>query len=179
MKQIELSVLMTQDDYAAFLVQKRRMQRGRRFQTALYVGELLVVVAAAGLFFGDRIGMSAASAVCLLAAGIALIAYDYVIAPRLDRLTAVRDYAEKENLRTACLYRFTAEAVYLRGGRTEGTLPFAFLTEWMQTPDYFTLSFGRETAMLIPKRLLSQEECSQLENWLRASNKGMHKKGRQ
>lgn len=130
MKQIELSVLMTQDDYAAFLVQKRRMQRGRRFQTALYVGELLVVAAAAGLFFGDRIGMSAASAVCLLAAGIALIAYDYVIAPWLDRLTAVRDYAEKENLRTACLYRFTAEAVYLRGGRTEGTLPFAFLTEW-------------------------------------------------
>ena len=116
---------------------------------------------------------------CLLAAGIALIAYDYVIAPWLDRLTAVRDYAEKENLRTACLYRFTAEAVYLRGGRTEGTLPFAFLTEWMQTPDYFTLSFGRETAMFIPKRLLSQEECSQLENWLRASNKGMHKKGRQ
>ena len=171
MKQIELSVLMTQDDYAAFLVQKRRMQRGRRFQTALYVGELLVVAAAAGLFFGDRIGMSAASAVCLLAAGIALIAYDYVIAPWLDRLTAVRDYAEKENLRPACLY--------LRGGRTEGTLPFAFLTEWMQTPDYFTLSFGRETAMFIPKRLLSQEECSQLENWLRASNKGMHKKGRQ
>lgn len=179
MEQIELSVLMTQEDYTAFLVQKRRMQRGRRFQTALYVGELLVVAAVAGFFFGDRIGMSAASAVCLLAVGIVLITYDFVMAPWLDRLTALRDYAEKESLRTACLYRFTADAVYLRGGRAEGTLPFAFLTEWMQTPDYFTLSFGRETALFIPKRLLSQEECGQLEKWLHTADTGMQEKGRQ
>ena len=98
MKQIELSVLMTQDDYAAFLVQKRRMQRGRRFQTALYVGELLVVVAAAGLFFGDRIGMSAASAVCLLAAGIALIAYDYVIAPLVGQAHCGTGLCEKRKI---------------------------------------------------------------------------------
>lgn len=178
MEQIELSVLMTQEDYMAFLVQKRRMQRGRKFQTALYVGGLLAVAAIAGFFFGDSIGMSAASAAGLLLVAVVLMVFDAAIAPLFDRITAARDYAEKESLRTACLYRFTENEVYLRGGRIEGTLPLGFMTGWMHTPDYFTLSFGRETSLFIPKRLLGQEQCSQLEKWLRTADTGIQEKGR-
>ena len=165
MEQIELSVLMTQEDYMAFLVQKRRMQRGRKFQTALYVGGLLAVAAIAGFFFGDSIGMSAASTAGLLLVAVVLMVFDAAIAPLFDRITAARDYAEKESLRTACLYRFTENEVYLRGGRIEGTLPLGFMT-------------GRETSLFIPKRLLGQEQCSQLEKWLRTADTGIQEKGR-
>lgn len=166
---IPLSVLLTREEYSAFVAQKRRIQRRGRFPVAMYLGDLLVVAALAGLFFGEPLGFSAAAAGCLLVIGAFLVVYDIAIAPMLDKWTAAREYDGKESLRTVGVYTFTETTVTLRNNRVEGTLPLAQMTGWLQTPEFFTLSFGREMTLFLPKRLLDEGQCATLTQWFTAA----------
>lgn len=51
-------------------------------------------------------------------------------------------------------YRFTPDGVEIRNGRIEGTLPRAQVTSAAETQSLFSIAFGREVRILIPKRLL-------------------------
>ena len=68
-------------------------------------------------------------------------------------------------------YRFTPDGVEIRNGRIEGTLPRAQVTSAAETQSLFSIAFGREVRILIPKRLLGEEECLRLRDWLSSGKK--------
>lgn len=135
-------------------------------------GAVLGVLGLVGLFFGEAVSLAPSVAMGLLLVGIFLIGYDGFFAPFLDRGAAAREFDEKPELSLAGTYRFTGTGVEIRNGSIEGTLPRGQMTSAAETESLFSLSFGREVRILIPKRLLGEEETRRLRNWIAAEKKG-------
>ena len=163
---IPVSVLVTREEYMAFTAQTQRLARRRGLQLTTGCGAVLIVLGLAGIFFGSRISLSVAAAACMLLLGIFLACYDGLIAPVLDRAAAAREFDERDDLRMATTYVFTEKTVQVRNGCLEGEIPLSLLTRWTTTDALFSLAFGGELSLFIPKRLLTAQQAAQLEEWL-------------
>ena len=153
---LSLCVLITREDYLQYAAQLRREQRRGHLPFITGGGAVLV-------FLGLAAGM--------LLVGAFLIGYDGLFAPLLDKGAAAREFDEKPELGMAGTYRFTPDGVEIRNGRIEGTLPRAQVTSAAETQSLFSIAFGREVRILIPKRLLGEEECLRLRDWLSSGKK--------
>ena len=152
--ELNLSVLVTREEYCEAAAQQRR-EAGKRQGTVWYAaGALLVLLGVAGAFFGSGISLSLSASFCLILLGVFLACYNGMLAPMLSSAAAAREYDENEDLRYATAYRFGADAVQVKNGRMEGSLPLSALSGWTETPSLFLLTFGRECRFAIPKRLL-------------------------
>ena len=170
--ELTLSVLITREDYLEYAAQLRREQRRGHLPFLTGGGAVLGVLGLVGLFFGEAVSLAPSVAMGLLLVGIFLIGYDGFFAPFLDRGAAAREFDEKPELSLAGTYRFTGTGVEIRNGSIEGTLPRGQMTSAAETESLFSLSFGREVRILIPKRLLGEEETLRLRNWIAAEKKG-------
>lgn len=94
--------------------------------------------------------------------GLFLACFDGLIAPMLDRAAAAREYDEKEELRLANQITFAGDSVTVKNGRMEGVLPLRMLTRWQRSADLYSLSFGRECHVMLPRRLMDQEQDDRL-----------------
>ena len=151
--------------------QLRREQRRGHLPFITGGGAVLVFLGLAGLFFGSAISLAPSVAAGMLLVGAFLIGYDGLFAPLLDKGAAAREFDEKPELGMAGTYRFTPDGVEIRNGRIEGTLPRAQVTSAAETQSLFSIAFGREVRILIPKRLLGEEECLRLRDWLSSGKK--------
>lgn len=163
---ISLSVLMTRDEYMTFVADSQRQMRRERLPLTKGGGAVLTVLGLAGLFFGRYVSLSPAAALCLLLVGVFLLCYDELLAPLFDRAAAAREYEEKQDLRMAYQYVFTADWVQIQNARVQGVLPLTLMTAWHQTQTLICLSFGREVRLLLPKRALDEAACQTLCRWL-------------
>ena len=84
----------------------------------------------------------------------------------IDRGAAAREYDEREELRMATAYVFTADQVRVENGRVKGNLPLSLVTSFARTPEQISFRFGRELSFVIPARLLSEEQAAFIENAL-------------
>lgn len=169
---LTLSVLITREDYLEYAAQLRREQRRGHLPYLTGGGALLGILGLAGLFFGQAVSLAPSVAMGLLLVGIFLIGYDGFFAPFLDKGAAAREFEEKPELGLAGTYRFTDSGVEIRNGSIEGTLPRGQMTSTAETESLFCLSFGRVVRILIPKRLLGEEEAQWLRDWTAAGEKG-------
>ena len=167
--QLSLSVLVTREEYMAFNAQLQRSQRSGRVSLLSATGAVLTAAGIAGLFFGGNISLAPAVAVCVLLFGLFLACFNSLVAPLLDKAAAAREYDEKEDLRLSNVYVFTEAAVEIRNGRMEGSRPLRLATGWMETADLFSLSFGRECHIVVPKRLLNEGQMNGLRQLLKTS----------
>lgn len=172
--EIAVSVLLTKEEYMQFSAVLGRAMRARRLPLLTGCGALLCVTAVAGLFFGSLIGLTSGAALCLLLAGVFLLCYDGLIAPAADKAAAARDYEEKDELRMCNVYRISDTSVFIQNARCEGTLPLAAVTHWQQAGDWFAIFWGIECSVLLPKRLLSEEEEACIEQRLRTAQQARH-----
>lgn len=163
---ILLSVLVTKEEYCEAAAMKKEKLRSHIRPLLYGAGAVLILMGAAGIFFGRLIYLSIPAAVCLVIAGIALACYDGLIAPILDRAAAAREFAEKEDLHFATTYIFEDGSVRIKNGRIEGEIPLSLLTRWSEGPTLFTMEIGRELGMAIPKRLLLPEQTRTLQAML-------------
>lgn len=163
---ISLSVLITREEYMAFVADSQRQMRHQRLPLSKGAGAVLSILGMVGLFFGRHISLSPAAAICLLLLGVVLLCYDDVLAPLFDRAAAAREYEEKQDLRMANQYRFSAESVQIQNARMTGELPLNQMTDWSQTQTLIRLSFGREVRLLLPKRVLDDTTCATICHWL-------------
>lgn len=161
-KRVAISVLVTREEYMAFTVQLMKKLRGNRPKLTEACGAVLIAAGIAGLFFGDAISLLPSAAICLLLIGLFLACYNGLLAPVLDRAAAAREYDEKEDVRQANSYVFSDTAVEIRNGRMEGELPLQLATRYIETADLFSVSFGRECHVVIPKRLLTSTQKEEL-----------------
>lgn len=90
--------------------------------------------------------------------GLFFVCFDGLIAPILDRAAAAREYDEKDELRMANLYTFEGDIVHVKNGRMEGKLPLRLATRWQRSADLYSLSFGRECHVMIPRRLMNEDQ---------------------
>ena len=169
---VELSVLLTREEYSAFFVQMKQMERHKTVSFFPILGEILTVLGLLGLVLHQFFPMSVGLAVCLLIVGILLVAFYGMFLTVLDRGTAARDYEEKEDLRTVNQYIFTPDAVTIQNSRIQGTMPLGLATNFRETSTALQLSFGREIHMVVPKRLLSEEQLQLLRDWIRQAHAG-------
>lgn len=151
-----ISVLVTRDEYSSAHAFERHKIRSRYAPALIVSGIILVVLGIAGLFYGRLIMLSAPAAGCLVVLGIFLGLYDGVIAPILDKGTAVRNYIAKEDLQFATTYVFSKESIKVSNGRVQGEIPVSLITSWIETPALFKMDVGRELSMIIPKRMLDE-----------------------
>lgn len=163
---IPVSVLVTREEYMAFAAQMQRQARRRGLPLTTGCGAVLIALGLAGIFFGSRVSLSVAAAVCMLLLGVFLACYDGLVAPVLDRAAAAREFDERDDLRMANVYVFTEKTVQVRNGCVEGEIPLSLLTRWTRADALFSLSFGRELSLFIPMRLLTAQQAEQLEDWL-------------
>jgi hypothetical protein len=164
--QISLSVLVTKEEYCEAAAMKKRKLRAHFAPMLIGAGVIFVLLGITGIFFGSSISLSIPAAACLVILGIALVCFDGLIAPILDKAAAAREFVEKEDLHFATTYVFKDDRVKIQNGRIQGDLPLSLLTRWSETSALFTMEIGRELSMAIPKRLLSTEECDLLRNRL-------------
>lgn len=163
---LTLSVLLTKEEYMNLAVQLYRQKKGKGLSFYAVLGGILAICGIAGFFFGQRISLSPYTAGVLLLFGAFLLCYDGAVAPILVRASAAREYEEKDDLRTANQIILDAGQVQVRNSRMEGTLPYRLMTSWTMTADGLSLSFGRECHVWIPRRLLTEEQGRQLQQWL-------------
>lgn len=168
---LSLSILITREDYMQYAAQLRREQRRGHLPFITGGGALLGILGLAGLFFGSAISLAPSVAAGMLLVGIFLIGYDGLFAPLLDKGAAAREFDEKPELGMAGTYRFTPEGVEIRNGHIEGTLPRTQVTGATETESLFSIAFGREVRILIPKRLLGEGEVLRLRDWLSSGKK--------
>lgn len=164
-KTVALSVLITREEYIRNSARERRLAR-HHAPAVTGAGAVLSVIGLAGLFFGSLIGLGAGASVCVVALGLFLIGYDGIFAPVIDRGAAAREYDEREELRMATAYVFTADQVRVENGRVKGNLPLSLVTSFARTPEQISFRFGRELSFVIPARLLSEEQAAFIENAL-------------
>ncbi len=163
---LSLSVLLTREDYMTYMAQKRRRMKEGHFSIWTAAGTVVSTLGMVGLFFGRRISLSTTASVCLVLLGIFLMVYETVVAPMLERARAAAAFEEKEELRSSAVYTITEEEIAVRSARLTGSFPLSCVTERLETPDLFGLSFGRELQIILPKRLLQESECSMLRKLL-------------
>lgn len=163
---LSLSVLLTREDYMTYREQKRRQTGAGRLPLWTAAGTVVAVLGMVGLFFGRRISLSPTSSVCLILLGIFLMAYETAVAPMLEKARAVAAFEEKEELRSSAIYTITPTEITVRGARLNGTLPLSGITERLETPDLFALAFGRELQVILPKRLVGEDECRRIRELL-------------
>lgn len=84
----------------------------------------------------------------------------------LEKARAVAAFEEKEELRSSAIYTITPTEITVRGARLNGTLPLSGITERLETPDLFALAFGRELQVILPKRLVGEDECRRIRELL-------------
>ena len=156
---LAFSVLLTREEYTQTIARIEQENRGRRLPLPTVAGALLTAMGIAGLFFGEAISLSPFAAGCLVLLGLFLACFDGLIAPMLDRAAAAR---EKEELRLANQITFAGDSVTVKNGRMEGVLPLRMLTRWQRSADLYSLSFGRECHVMLPRRLMDQEQDDRL-----------------
>lgn len=159
---LAFSVLLTREEYTQTIARIEQENRGRRLPLPTVAGALLTAMGIAGLFFGEAISLSPFAAGCLVLLGLFLACFDGLIAPMLDRAAAAREYDEKEELRLANQITFAGDSVTVKNGRMEGVLPLRMLTRWQRSADLYSLSFGRECHVMLPRRLMDQEQDDRL-----------------
>lgn len=155
---LAFSVLLTKDEYMQTTARIQQEARSRNLPLPTAVGALLTAMGIAGLFFGDAISLSPFAAGCLVLLGLFFVCFDGLIAPMLDRAAAAREYDEKDELRMANLYTFEGDSVHVKNGRMEGKLPLRLATRWQRSADLYSLSFGRECHVMIPRRLMNEDQ---------------------
>ncbi len=163
---LSLSVLVTREEYSEAAAQHRRAAGKRQGAVFYAVGAVLAALGIAGAFFGSYISLSFSAAFSVIVLGVFLACYNGVFAPLFSSAAAAREYDRNEDLRFATTYRFLADAVQVKNGRMEGTLPFSALSDWTETPSLFLLTFGRECRFAIPKRLMDGGQAEQLRSRL-------------
>lgn len=157
---VSLSVLLIKEDYIRYTAQLRRQMRQGHVPLLTCCGAVLCVLGLAGVFFGSYISLTMAPALGLVLAGAFLLCYDGLFAPMLDRASAAREFEEKPELRMAGTYVFTPDEVEIRTSGLEGRVPLKLATHWSETPSLFSVSFGREIQIILPKRLLKEEDIA-------------------
>lgn len=155
---LSVSVLLIKEDYIQYTAQLRRQQRQGHVPLLTCAGAVLCVLGLAGVFFGNLISLAMPLALGLVLVGAFLLCYDGLFAPILDRGTAAREFEEKPELRTAGTYIFTQKQVEIRSAGLEGRIPLSLVTRWNETPSLISFSFGREIQIILPKRLLNEED---------------------
>lgn len=163
---LSLSVLITRDEYMAFMAQLRHYERSHQVPFLTIIGAVLIVSGIAGLFFGEYILLAPGVCACILVLGLFFACFDGLVAPFLDRAAAAKDYDEKEDIRLATVYAFSKENVKIRNGYMEGTLPLACCTRKIETAGLISLSFGKECHIILPKRLLNEDQLRTLRGCL-------------
>ncbi len=157
---LSLSVLLIKEDYIQYSAQLRRQQRQGHVPLLTCGGALLCILGLAGVFFGSFISLAMPSALGLVLVGAFLLCYDGLFAPMLDRAAAARNFEEKPELHMAGTYVFTQDDVEIRTAGLEGRIPLNLVTRWNETPSLISLSFGREIQIILPKRLLKEEDLA-------------------
>jgi hypothetical protein len=167
--QLSLSVLITRDEYSSVVAQQRRKERKRFLPFLIVIGAILIILGLAGAFFGALISISVSTAAWLLLLGLFLVCYDGLFAPLFDSGAAAREFDEKEELRLANKYVFTQEKVTISNGRIEARLPLLKISKWTVTPSVYTIDYGKEIHITIPKRLLTTEQSGILQALLKSN----------
>lgn len=157
------TVLLTRDEYIAFRVGQKKQDRTGRAPLLTGAGAVGFLAGVAGLFFGERIQMTAGASLCLILLGLFCFVYDGLIAPLLAGGAAAREYDEKEELQMATTFVFEGDRVRVENGRVQGRLPLNLVTRWELLSGRFSFSFGRELSFVIPARLLDETQTA----WLR------------
>ena len=151
---LTVSVLVTREEYSAAAAHMRRRKYADGFSPALLGGTMLGILAVVGMFFGEGIGFTLPSAICLLAAGVFLLCYDMIFAPMIAGVSAAREYDERTDLKMAGYYEFYTDKIVVRTGYVTGTLPLDRMTVCSEMPSMFLIRFGSEFLFAVPKRLL-------------------------
>lgn len=162
-EELVLSVLVTREEYSEGAAQP--VDGATRVLVTL-AGAVLCALGLAGLIFGRAISLASPVALLILLGGALCLAYPYVIAPVLHRAAAARDFDACESYRLATQYRIGHDHIVLSNTRVQGTLPLDAVTQWRQTSELFVLDVGQELRLVLPKRLLNEEESRRLTGWL-------------
>lgn len=165
---LSLSVLVTREEYVAFSLHREQRHRRGQLPLSFIFGVVLCAAGACGVFFGRGLSLSVGSAACLFALGLFFGGYDSLIAPFFVKTAAAAAFDRRSDLGMASVYRFTSDAVQVENARLTGTLPLAAMTSWTQDVDLIALYFGRELTVLIPRRLLTDEQTGTLTALLQA-----------
>ena len=163
---LAVSVLVTREEYGAAASHMRRCKYKDGFSPALLGGMMLGILAVVGMFFGDGIGFTLPSAVCLLAAGLFLLCYDMIFAPMIAGVSAAREYDDRTDLKMAGYYEFYDDKIVVRNGYAAGTLPLEQMTVWSEMPSMFLIRFGSDFLFAVPKRLLEDGQDEMLRKML-------------
>lgn len=163
---LSLSVLVTREEYSQAFSQQQRKEHSHRGLLFTITGAVLIILGLAGAFFGSYISLTLSSSFCLILPGVFMVCYDGFFAPLLDGAVAAREFDEKEDLHFATSYEFYDDKVSINNGRVEGTLPLSQITRWSETSALYTIAYGREISMAIPKRLMSAEQSGVLRELL-------------
>lgn len=166
---LTFSVLVTREEYCEAVAHKKRKARRHIAPVINVAGGTLIVLGIAGLFFGGYISLSPSAAICLILLGIFTVCYDGIFAPILDKAAAAREYREKQDLHFATTYEFKETSVYINNSGLYGEIPLSILTGSSETPTLFIMDIGRELSILIPKRLLTEQQQHELWNLLQGS----------
>ncbi len=157
---ITVSVLLTREDYIHYVAERRRQVRRGQLPLWEIAGSLIMILGLAGWFWGDRIGLMPQAAGCIVVCGLFFVLYRSLMAPVMDRMEASTVYDEKKELQLASTYRFGQDGISVQNGFMEGLLPYEAVTSFTNTRELIGLAFGREAQVVVPKKLLNQEQLS-------------------
>lgn len=176
-KTLKLSVLLVREEYMNAMAAIKRKRRRQLPPVMPVMGYILSILGFAGLLFGRTVSLAPSVALVMILFGLFLIVYELVFQPILDRGAAAQEYNEKEDIRLSNIYVFSTQicggrpetTVEIRNSRIEARLPLSAMTEWSKTSDIYSITFGRECRILIPKRLLNEENIHLLEDMLQSA----------
>ena len=163
MPPLSITVLVTREEYSCGAA--RPLARSAAWWLTVG-GAVLLVCGLAGLVFGPWLALSASVAWLLVLCGVALGVYPPLIAPALSKATAAREFDECELCRLATQYRLDEQGITFTDQRRQGQLPWSAITRCRETDELFVLAVGGEWVGILPKRVLTDEDCRRVSAWL-------------
>ena len=117
-----------------------------------------MILGLAGWFVGDNIGLMPQAAGCIVLFGLFFVLYRTLIAPVMARMEGATVYDEKKDLQSASIFRFGETGISVQNGFMEGLLPYPAMTAFINTRELMGLEFGREAQVIVPKKLLTEQQ---------------------
>ena len=154
------NVLITKEEYIEFY-RLQQLENTESTATLLYVFAAVCVMA--GVVLGTK--LLGAGAVAL---GVLCFCLAAFLRPMLFRMQAAGLYEDQPQLRQSSRYVFYEDAVQIETARESGRLPLQNLTRWAKTERFLELTFSRQITLVLPLRLLTQQQIQILTDRLKA-----------
>ncbi len=155
MEPFTVSVLLRKDEYCSHTA-----YRLPAFAWGLPTGLFLMLCGVTVWLL--NLGISVTMA--FLLTGVAFALFDNVIAPMLSRVVAGARFDRTRQ--EAWHLTFTEEEVTVQNAHVNGTFPYSLLTRTEETVHYFSLDFGAELSLCVPRRVLAPWQIEALQRIL-------------